>query len=932
MQNKITWFRNLLLSFIITCCFDFPLIAQTNYTSLVNPFVGTGGHGHTFPGALVPFGMVQVSPDTRIDGSWDGCSGYHYSDSIIYGFSHTHLSGTGVSDYGDILLMPTKISKPTFKNTDYLSKFSHNLESAKPGFYSVNLLKHSIQASLTASTRAAFHQYTFSKNGTHQIVLDLLHRDKLIDGKINFIDKKSISGYRRSEAWAKDQYVYFYIEFSKEFNGVLDNAQAGQHASMAYFTFNTKKGEKISVKVGISSVDEAGAKRNLQTEIPHWNFTKTKEEANIFWNNELAKIDVKGGTKTEREIFYTALYHCFIHPSTASDVDGRYRGRDHKIYEDTSFTYYSVFSLWDTFRALHPLFNLVQPERNIDFIKTFLAQYKQVGRMPMWELASNETDCMIGYHSVSIIADALAKGNHRFDTKLALEAALGTAKNHQYGAEIFHQKGYLTVEDESESLSKSLEYAYNVWCVDQIKKQVGELPKNHQTLPVWQQVFNPETGFMQPRKNGAWYEPFDPKEVNNNYTEANAWQYTFFVPQDILGLIYAMGGKAVFEQKLDSLFTADTKTTGRTQADITGLIGQYAHGNEPSHHMAYLYNYVGKPEKTRQRVKQILQEMYQNAPDGLSGNEDCGQMSAWYVLSAIGFYPVTPGLNEYQKGYSLFDDFTLADSVQNNAIRKNAFIGLNPGSAAEYAAGTKLPAPIIMSKSNIFTDSLRIEIKPINKNSKADIYYTIHYNDSNKPATYQLYTQAFYLKVAAEVKAISTIQWQGESKNLESSAKFYKRNNSWDISLQQKYNRQYTAGGAEGLIDGIFGDKDWRKGAWQGYQSCDFEAIVDLKKSSEINYVFANFLQDQRSWIMMPKKVLFWGSDDGKNYSLLTEISHQTPEETQENIILKLEQKLNKTSKVRYIKVKAENFGKLPSWHISAGEDAFIFIDEIGVR
>ncbi len=907
-------------------------MAQSNYTALVNPFVGTGGHGHTFPGAVVPFGMVQVSPDTRIDGSWDGCSGYHYSDSIIYGFSHTHLSGTGVSDFGDILLMPTQISNPTFKNSDYRSKFSHNKEQATPGFYQVNLLRHNIDVALTATTRAAFHQYTFSKNGSYQVVLDLLHRDKLLDGKINIINSKTISGYRRSEAWAKDQFVYFYIEFSKEFSSIQKNAATDKNATMAYFNFNLKKGETIYVKVGISSVDEFGAKQNLQTEIPHWNFNKTKTDATHFWNKELAKIAVKGGTKTEREIFYTSLYHCFIHPSTASDVDGRYRGRDHKIYTDTSFTYYSVFSLWDTFRALHPLFNLVQAERNVDFIKTFLAQYKQVGRMPMWELASNETDCMIGYHSASIIADALAKGNDNFDKKLALEATIGTAKNHQYGADIFHQKGYLTVEDESESLSKSLEYAYNSWCVDQIKKQVGAIPKNDQSFPIWQQVFNPETGFMQPRKNGAWYEPFDPREVNNNYTEANAWQYTFFVPQDILGLITAMGGKAAFEQKLDSLFTTDTKTTGRTQADITGLIGQYAHGNEPSHHMAYLYNYVGKPEKTKMRVKQILNEMYQNAPDGLSGNEDCGQMSAWYVMSSLGYYPVTPGLNEYQIGYSLFEDFTLADSAKNNAIRKNAFIGLNPKTAADYKSGTLLPAPIILAKSKTFTDSILIEIRSNFKQVNTEIYYSITYKDSNTADKFQLYKAPFYLKSSAEIKAISAINWQGEMRNLESRAQYYKRNNTWEISLLQKYNRQYTAGGAEGLIDGIYGDKDWRKGSWQGYQGCNFEAIIDLKKSTDITYVYANFLQDQRSWIMLPKKVEFWGSVDGKNYEQLADIGHQTPEETQENIILKLAQKLDKNIQVRYIKVSAQNFGKLPAWHISAGEEAFIFVDEIGVR
>jgi predicted alpha-1,2-mannosidase len=633
-------------SFLFFNCFA----QNTELSKQVNPFIGTGGHGHTFPGATVPFGMVQLSPDTRVDGSWDGCSGYHYSDSIIYGFSHTHLSGTGCSDYGDIMIMPI-MGKPVFKPDKYASKFSHASEKANAGFYAVHLDDENIEVELTASTRAGFHKYTFNTTGKASIIIDLWHRDKLLDDTIRIVNDHCIEGYRRSEAWAKDQRVFFRIEFSNKFEQSVIGKKDGEKGKAA-FIFKVKKGDTILVKVSLSSVDMIGAKKNMEAEIPHWNFEQTKLEAAELWNKELKKLTVKGGSQEQQTIFYTALYHAFLQPNIYNDVDGRYLGRDFKIHKAEGFNYYTVFSLWDTYRAAHPLYNLVQPERNLDFIKTFLEQYKQSGKLPMWELSSNETECMIGYHAASIMLDAISKRNNKFNIQEAIDAVLRNANNSKFGIPTFHQQSFLAVEDESESVSKTLEYAYDDWCISNLllaglasdtSGKNYSLSKEFQASSGgWRNLFNTQTGFIQPRRNGGWYAPFNPKEVNNHFTEANAWQYTFYVPHELEALIDAMGGPAKFEQKLDELFTTSSETTGREQADITGLIGQYAHGNEPSHHMAYLYNYIGKPEKTEFRINQILNTMYINSPDGLAGNEDCGQMSAWYVFSSMGFYPFVP--------------------------------------------------------------------------------------------------------------------------------------------------------------------------------------------------------------------------------------------------------------------------------------------------
>src|SRR5215216_4843108 len=636
--------RNLILLLFLL---PTPAFAQQDLTRYVNPFVGTGGHGHTFPGAIVPYGMVQLSPDTRLTG-WDGCSGYHYSDSKIYGFSHTHLSGTGISDYGDILLTPA-VGK-SFGS----SHFEHRNERATPGYYSVKL-DDNILVELTATARVGMHRYTFPSTDDANVLLDLAHRDKVIDFDYRITGTNTLVGWRRSQAWAKDQIVYFALEFSQPFT---------EYSSIGTlklsFRFDTRSGAQVLAKVGISSVDIDGALKNLRTEVNHWDFDKVRSDAAAAWNSELNKIQVTGGTDAQLTNFYTALYHAMTAPNLFMDVDGRYRGRDFKTHVAGDFSNYTVFSLWDTFRAAHPLYAIIDQKRTRDFIKTFLAQYEQGGRLPVWELAANETDTMIGYHAVSVIADAVAKGIDGFNLEKAFIAMKHSAEFREHrGLGAYIDQGFIATEDERESVSKVLEYAYDDWCIAQVARMLGkkeDYERYSARAQSYKNVFDRAIGFMRPRNNGGWAEPFDPREVTFAFTEANSWQYTFFAPHDISGLVALMGGREQFSRKLDQLFTVDSRTTGREQADITGLIGQYAHGNEPSHHMAYLYNYAGQPWKTQSRVRQIMDEFYKPTPDGLIGNEDCGQMSAWYVLSAAGFYPVTPGSQTYVIGSPLFPE------------------------------------------------------------------------------------------------------------------------------------------------------------------------------------------------------------------------------------------------------------------------------------
>lgn len=973
-----------ILNFIFCILCSTTFSQQTNFSQYVDPMIGTGGHGHTFPGATAPFGMVQLSPDTRIDGSWDGCSGYHYSDSAIYGFSHTHLSGTGCSDFGDILIFPseTAIAPATLLDGKILSTFKHENEKAEAGYYSVKL-DNGVKAELTSTTRVGLHRYEFPAAEFAYIVLDLELRDKCIGASAVLKDKKIVTGYRQSEAWAKNQVVMYSLEFSQEFvdayiyaGSVMEQQEPVSGTKVRIcFKFKQSPSHSIMVKVGLSPGTIEGAQKNIAAELPHWDFERTKKEAKASWDKELGKIEITESDKDKLSIFYTALYHTMIQPNVAMDVDGMYRGRDDQSHKTEGYTYYSVFSLWDTFRAAHPLYTIIDRKRTLDFIKTFLDQYKYGGRLPVWELASYETDCMIGYHSVSVITDAAAKGIQGFDMNYAFEAMKRSATWNHLGLPAYMDNACITMDDEHESVSKTLEYAYDDWCIAKMATLIGTHKKEDYDTYItrsqyWKNVFDPTTGFMRPKKNGGWLEPFEPREVNNNFTEGNSWQYTFFVPHDVEELKKTMGGPQKFEKKLDELFSAPSQTTGREQADITGLIGQYAHGNEPSHHMAYLYNFVGRSSKTQQRVRQILDEFYKKTPDGLIGNEDCGQMSAWYVLSSLGFYQVAPGSLElaigspsYSKALIHLEDGAVFTVVANGLTSTNKYIGsvklnnrnseknfinysdiLGGGSLVFNMTdkltdweGTSMPLttdiprtkrivtnPLIKAPFKSFKEKMIIEL--VSPEAEKKIYYT---TDGSEPSLISnLYTQPFSISASTTIKAMSVAKAGGKS--AVATGVFNKIVHAdWKVNLVSKYNAQYTAGGDEALIDGLKGSTNWRKGDWQGYQYQDFECIIDLGKETELSTFSSNFLQDSRSWIMMPVKVEYSVSSDNKEFKLVATAEHSVKAEDTEIQVKDLVSRLSAKVKARYIKVKAFNFGKLPDWHQGAGGDAFIFIDEL---
>ncbi len=951
--------------------------SQNIFTKYVDPFIGTGGHGHTYPGAVLPHGMVQLSPDTRLDG-WDGCSGYHYDDNFIYGFTHTHLSGTGCSDFGDILLMPTN-GIPSPNNKIYGSFFSHSSEKASPGYYSVILSNDSINAELTSTTRVGFHKYQFTNDKHASIILDLKHRDEVLLSSIKIINDHTVVGLRRSKAWAQNQFVFFAIEFSVPFikkgiwenDAIVDNTISQIDSSKnlkAFFTFNTKM---VMAKVAISGVSIDGALKNLETELPNWDFEKIKKNASDIWEKELHKIEVESNNVQQLRTFYTALYHTMIVPNINMDVDKKYRGRDNQIHTATNFTNYSVFSLWDTYRAAHPLYTIIDKQRTLDYIKTFLAQYKYGGRLPVWELGSCETDCMIGYHSVPVIVDAFMKGINNFDTKLAFEAMKKSANWNHFGLPALLNHGYLEQDDENESVSKTLEYAYDDWCIAQFAKKnnyTSDYTTYIKRAQAYKNLLDIQTGFMRPKKNGNWLTPFDAKNVDNNFTEANSWQYSFYTPQDFSGYMRMMGGKEKVENKLDSLFSTSSKTMGREQADITGLIGQYAHGNEPSHHIAYLYNFVGKANKTQEKIHQIINEMYHDKPDGLSGNEDCGQMSAWYVLSALGFYPVTPGTNQYVIGTPLFkkavihlenkknftiiannisnDNFYIQSASLNNkaylksylqheTIMNGGKLSFTMGNKAANFGNIDYPStsitdeqvilnPIIDAKAMSFKET--IEINMYSNQPNTNIFYTA---DGTVPTSFsEKFSSPIIISKSCVVKALA-VNTKGE-KSLITTASFIKRPNNFSVFQNTAYLHSYNGGGNEALIDGIRGDLNWRKGNWQGYQNNNVDAVIDLKKIKTITSIKTTFLQDVGAWIVMPKTVSYEISEDGKIFTeafTRSNILQVEDEKTQIKTIIS-----NLNARARFVKIKALQYGKLPAWHAGAGGDTIIFIDEIEIN
>ena len=712
---KISFVPVLALALTLGSCVSNSSTKTANdYTQEVNPFIGTDFTGNTYPGAQAPFGMVQLSPDNGLPG-WDRISGYFYPDSTIAGFSHTHLSGTGAGDLYDISFMP--VTMPYLESAEgglgIYSKFSHADEKASAGYYQVKLKDYNIDVELTATPRCGVQRYTFPK-AESMVVLNLkkaMNWDFTMDSQIEVVDSCNIRGYRFSEGWARGQKVYFATRFSRPFKNVeiaddeikLKGEKVGT-SKVARFMFDTEEGDQLTIVTALSGVSVEGAVKNMDAEAPHNDFDKYLAEVKADWNAQLDAIEIVGGSVDDRANFYTALYHTMIAPTIYSDVDGQYYGPDKKVHQADGWVNYSTFSLWDTFRAAHPLLTYTQPERVNDMVKSFIAFYEQNGRLPVWNFWGSETDMMIGYHAVPVIVDAYLKGIGDFDAEKALAACVATANIDEYrGIGSYKQKGYIpyNVADkynaENWSLSRTLEYAFDDYCIAEMAKKMGktaladEFYKRSQN---YRNVYNPATGFMQPIDDKGVFQPnFSPDEYTAHICESNAWHYFWSVQQDVKGLIALTGGQDKFAAKLDSMFTYIPAGNDELPIFSTGMIGQYAHGNEPSHHVIYLYNKVRQPWKAQKYAAQVMHELYFNAPAGLCGNEDCGQMSAWYVFSAMGIYPVDPVSGEYEIGTPLFPE------TRVNLANGKTFTILAPN----------------VSRENIYIQSVKVNGKPYDK-------------------------------------------------------------------------------------------------------------------------------------------------------------------------------------------------------------------------
>ena len=894
---------------------------------------------------------------------WDGCSGYHISDNHILGFSHTHLSGTGCNDYGDFRFMPITGEKH-YKSDDYRSTFRHETETARPGSYSVVLDDYNIKVELAAGVRTAMHRYTFPHDTNATVILDLkestLSNEKIYEAWAKVENDNAISGFRRSGYWARDQYLYFYAEFSKPIVSYDKNEE-----SLVYAFDFQNDGEPLVMRIGISAVDVEGAKKNLEAEITDFDIEALAAKTYETWNNELGRIIVDSKLEKDKKVFYTALYHSFIVPNLYSDVDGRYRGHDLKVHQSDS-PRYTVFSQWDTFRTENPLLDMIQTKRAVDIINTFIDNYETGGLLPTWELAANETHCMIGYHSIPVMADAYINGITGFDAEKALNAMVARANEDMWGLEFYKKYGYIPADMAGESVSTTLEYAYDDWCIARMAEKMGKqdiADEFYRRAQYYKNLYDPETKFFRGRKNGGFVTPFDPRQVNFMLTEANTWQYNFFVPQDVNGHIAMMGGKEEYENMLDRLFNTSSDLTGREQVDITGLIGQYAHGNEPSHHMAYLYNFLGKPTKTQKYVNQIMNELYTDQPDGLCGNEDCGQMSAWYVMSAMGFFPVTPASGYFVIGVPHFEKMTL------NFENGNSFkiIAKNPSHENKYIESVKLngkpltrsyiyydevvnggkieftmtndrnttwatadedcpkafiadnqivTVPIINVERYVFYDNLNVSITHPVKEAK--IYYSLNDGD------FVEYTTPFAIGNTSDIKAYAVV---GDMQSDVVEGSFKKISAKRKIDIKNQYSDQYAAGGDIALIDLQRGNDNFRVGMWQGYYGVDVDVTVDLGEQTSITRLAGSFLQDQGSWIFMPEKVEFFISNDGKNFKSVGVIENEVAPDAEDAVIQELD--INKRLNARYVRMVATNPGPCPKWHVGAGEPSWIFCDEV---
>ena len=941
---------------------------QTNLdpASLVDPFIGTGGHGHTFPGATMPFGMMQFSPDTRMN-DWDGCSGYHTSDNAILGFSTTHLSGTGCSDYGDFRFSPAV-------GDQVCAAFQHENEWAKPGYYCVAFDDPQVIVALAAGNRVGIMNCTFPKSDQAKLLLNMVqgvNDEYVYESSLDVESPTSVTGFRRTRDWADDQYLYFYAEFSKPMKTY--DIDERHNAS---FVFETDEGESVVMRIAISAVDAEGAKINLKEELAENDFDidALARRAYDQWNAELSCIKVQGNNESDARVFYTNLYHAMIAPNLFSDADGRYRAHDLQIHHSER-PVYTVFSLWDTFRSLHPLFSLIQRERTVDFINTFINNYEtdEEHMLPIWELAGNETHCMIGNHAIPVIADAYFAGITGFDAAKALEAMVNSSRQDRRGMGAYVKYGFIPVDMEGEAVSKTLEYAYDDWCVARMAEAMGKTDiadEFYKRAQAYKNLYNPKNQFFQGRRNGGFMQPFDPTQVNFTLTEANTWQYNFFVPQDINSHIDMMGGCEAYGKKLDGLFTASSKLTGREQVDITGLIGQYAHGNEPSHNTVYMYNFIGQPSRTQKYVKQVMDDFYTDERDGLCGNEDCGQMSAWGAFSAMGFYPATPASGYYVLGLPRFDKVTVnldngkqfkvqaKNLTPQNCYVKSVKLNGKPlersyitfdevyeggelvftmtstpdspwATQPEHCPVVRIPGesilvvPAINAESNTFFDSITVTMShPV---EGTEIYYTLDGTEPNENSS--VYAEPLVLKQTTQIRAaaLQNGQW---SRVID--AQYHLIDAKRAVKLEHPYSNQYEAGGLKALIDHQRGGDNFRTGVWQGYHGVDLVATIDLGAKQKVNRLAGSFLQDQGSWIFMPKEVEFFVSDDGKRFRSVGKVTNQIAEDEDDAVIQELA--VRPRCEARYVKMAAKTIGTCPEWHPGANQPAWIFCDEFVIE
>ncbi len=961
----------LFLLYLITGLSFLQAQQEQSLTSYVNPFIGTGGTGHTFPGATLPHGMVQLSPDTRTEG-WESCAGYYYPDKEILGFSHTHLSGTGVPDLGDILILPIvgdpEILRYPNQKPYIKSAIDKASEKAKPGYYSVVLSGSKILSELSCTERVGWHRYTYENLSDAGIFIDLNHRDEVIEADLKITNSREITGYRISKAWAKRQHVYFVMQFSTDIS--LSTLTSGKNSMVIKPSLRGNR--PLIIKVGISAVSIEGARKNLLAESPDWDFDQIVTKANKKWEKELSQIEVKSENKDDMINFYTALYHVHIAPNLFSDVDSMYRAMDDKVYKAVDFTPYTVFSLWDTYRAAHPLFTLIDTKRTKDYIKTMLDHYLKAGHLPVWELDGNETWCMIGYHSVSVIADAYIKGIKDFDKDVALKAMIESANAKRFGIDHYGKNGYLAAEKGGESVSKTLEYAYDDWCIGQFAKAIGnndvyktfsERAQNYKNL------MDPASGFMRARSNNQFLEPFKATEINMHYTEGNAWHYSFSAVQDLTHFKRYLGGDQRMESKLDELFNTSEKLSGRDQSDVTGLIGQYAHGNEPSHHIAYLYNHTGSPWKTQQLTRKITTELYKtDAENGLCGNEDCGQMSAWYIMSALGMYQISPGNDYFDISAPLFDKITInlesgkkfkintnGNSHTNSYIQSVTMAGrpldrsyflyaeIMNGTPLQFNLGPEpnkslwtdsgsrspseikdnfiVPLPFINSPQTVFSNTTSFTISDLE--GSASLWYT--FDKTTLIGSFTKYTKPVMVDQSLTVYYYAKMPDGSISKIV--STEFRKLDPNIKVKAISEYSSQYTAGGNLALIDMVRGGNDYRSLAWQGFEGNDLEFEVDLGEIRSLTEIGLSVLQDQNSWIFFPSEVSIQTSEDGVNYKTYGRTENTIPANKDG---LQLQDLMVKGKvQTRYVKVKASSLGKIPAWHPGAGGKAWLFADEL---